>query len=239
MKKHFFYILLLAICVSSCQRESRVERYKKQKFQQDSIALVEQQKTMAYYQSQLPSLTAQADSLIPLFVYEKKEQYQDKGFYVIRGQQSAYNPYRCYMQPVVRDDGQTSVKCFYYGAKKVSFERVLMTAGDTEICLTGQTHGFDQNGWHAILTLEDSTAMQALQFVDAYHTQKIAITYASQKHTIFKYILSEADKKNMIQALRMAVVMQDINELEKRIYKTSLQIEKYQKRLQPKSQNVQ
>lgn len=239
MKKYIFYLLIFATCATSCQRESHVEKYKKQKIKQDSIALAEQQKTMAYYQSQLPLLTAQADSLIPLFVYEKNEPYQDKGFYVIKGQQSAYNPYRCYMQPVVRDDGQTTVKCFYYGANKVQLERVLMTANNIEICLTGKMHGFDQNGWHAILTLEDSTAMQALQFVDAYHTQKISITYKSPKHTIFKYNLSDKDKKNMIQALRMAIVMQDINELEKRIYKTSLQIEKYQKRLQPKSQNVQ
>lgn len=239
MKKQILLTLALIICLSSCQRESRVEQYKRQKHQQDSTALVEQQKSIVYYQTQLAKLTTQVDSLIPLFVYEKNEQYQDNGFYVIRGQQSSYNPYRCYMQPIVRDDGQTFVKCFYYGAKQVQLERIFMTAGDIEITLTGRTHGFEQNGWHGILTLKDSIAQQALQFVDAYHQQRITITYASSKHIIFKYNLSDADKKHMIKALRLSIVMKDIHELEKRIHRTSLQIEKYQKRLQPESQNIQ
>ncbi|MEE1070613.1 MAG: hypothetical protein U0K81_09110, partial [Paludibacteraceae bacterium] len=83
-----------------------------------------------------------------------------------------------------------------------------------------------------ITTIEDSTAMQALRFIDAYAHDRIRVRYASETQSGTVFYLNDNDKKALLQSYHLAIVIRDIRELEKRIRITSLQIEKYQKRLQ-------
>ena len=61
------------VVLTGCHRASKVEVYRAEKHLQDSAALVEQQKSLEYYQSQLDKLTPSVDSLLALFKYEKNE----------------------------------------------------------------------------------------------------------------------------------------------------------------------
>jgi hypothetical protein len=100
------------------------------------------------------------------------------------------------------------------------------------LVLHGKTHSFDANGWHQITTIDDSTAMQALRFIDAYAQDQIRVRYANETQSGVFFYINEADKKTLLQSFQLAITISDIRELEKRIRITSLQVEKYQKRLQ-------
>ena len=232
MQMKLIILFLSAACLMACQRVSKVEQYKAEKHYRDSISLIDQQRSLRFYQSQLDSLAPQADSLLEFFEYEKQEKYQDKGFYIFRSQQSSKNPNRCYLQSTVRDDGQAVVKCFYYGDYKVDMKRVVLSAGETEMSFAGTVHMFEQHGWHGIITLEDSVADQALRFVDAFRQDRIYVRYTNGEKKGYRFYLSDQEKECMCRAYHLSIVIRDINELEKRIYKTSRQIEMYQKRLQ-------
>lgn len=150
--KHFFIVFLCIISLVGCTKPSRVQQYKEEKHQRDSIRLVEQERSMAYYQILLDSLTTQADSLTALFTYERNEKYQDHGYFVTRGRNG--------LRILVRDDG------------------------------------------------------------------KDLLLYREGKR------IASANDEMLDRAQHLQIVIRDINELEERIRKTSLEIQKYQKRLQ-------
>lgn len=143
---------LAVLMFVACDKPSRVEAYRAEKHQRDSTALMEQERSMAYYQSQLEVLQPKADSLLPLFAYEKNAKYQDHGYYVATG--------RSGVRVKVRDDGKQPILIYREGKR-----------------------------------------------------------------------LEATNDPIYQRAEELQVVMADIKELEKRIARTSLEINKYQKRL--------
>ena len=152
---------IAAMCCMGCHRPSKAEIYYAEKHRQDSIALVEQQRSMDYYLSQRDSLMPKADSLTALFKYERDPKYQDHGYYVLS------NPWNN-VRILVREDGGVPMLIYRNGNR----------------------------------------------------------TDVSDKQ------LTAKDRDLISRAAHLSVVMGDMYELEKRIKKTSLEIEKYQKRLQ-------
>ena len=159
MRKNVFFIFILAFLFSSCGHESAIDKYRAEKYVRDSISLTEQQRSLAYYESQLESLMPVSDSLLPLFKYEKNERYQDHGYYVTNGTNG--------LRILVRDDGRNVL--MYRNGKRFT------ESGDR---LTGK------------------------------------------------------DREMYERANHLQIVISDIKELEKRIARTSSEVQKYQKRLQ-------
>ena len=144
---------IVMLSCMSCTHESKLDQYKAQKHERDSVGLVNQERSIIFYQAQLDSLMPVIDSLLPMFKYEKNERYQDHGYYVVTGHNG--------LRVMVRDDGQEPILMYRNGQR-----------------------------------------------------------------------IEEADDEAVDKACHLAIIMRDIKELEKRIGKTSLEIQKYQKRLQ-------
>ena len=151
MKRHLF-IIICALAITGCNKPSRVEQYKAEKHVRDSVALAEQERSLAYYQSQLDVLLPQADSLLAYFQYERNEKYQDHGYYVLNGRNG--------LRILVRDDG------------------------------------------------------------------KDLLLYREGKQ------IQQTDDPSLERAQHLQIVISDVKECEKRIERTSLEVQKYQKRLQ-------
>ena len=159
--KKYIYILFCACALIGCKRASRLAQYWAEKHVRDSVSLMEQERSMGYYQSQLDSLLPVADSLLTYFTYEKNEQYQDHGYYV----QAA----RGNVRMLVRDDGRDLL--IYRDGQRVE------------------------------------TAVYEIQ--------------------------ARGENKMLFdRAKHLKVVMSDIHECEKRMSQTSLEIQKYERRLE-------
>lgn len=166
MDKRTFYIYALCVFVlGGCNRPSKVEDHRHAKHIRDSIGLVEQQRSLHYYQSQLDSLMPVADSLLTYFSYEKDGRYQDHGYYVVKP--SAFSHQLSGKRILVRDDGYDLL--VYSKGKRIEPSEAVHTPSDAE-CVEC--------------------------------------------------------------ARKLQVTIKDIKELEKRIFKTSLEVQKYEKRLQ-------
>ena len=166
MKKIFFGLIAVICLFASCRRPSAVERYRAEKHIQDSVALTEQERSLAYYQGQLETVTPQADSLLPLFQYERNEKYQGHGYYVVKNAKLKVKSYN--LRVLVRDDGREVL--VYKEGKRLSNEQM--------------------------------------------------------------HELRETGNEALARAEHLQVVIRDIRELEKRIARTSLEVQKYQKRLE-------
>ena len=126
MKSPFFLCLLLSgMLLEACSngtRESKLEQYQAEMHQKDSVGLTDQERTLAYYQSQWEALMPVVDSLLPLFKYEPKDpKYQDHGYYVL-----ARNSTRV----LVRDDGQDLL--MYRDGKRVDVNQYQFKTSDAE-----------------------------------------------------------------------------------------------------------
>ncbi|MBO4453749.1 MAG: hypothetical protein J5761_01705 [Paludibacteraceae bacterium] len=168
------YRLLVAVCFGcvmvGCGHRgpSAAELHRAEKHRQDSIALVDQQRSLEYYQSQLEGLQPAVDSLLALFRYEKNSRYQDDGYYVME---------RGRLRVLVRDDARKEPVAY----------------------LSGQR-----------IDLAPYRAHDSKEYRQLW----------------------PAEQQIIDPAFELYIVMADIRELEKRIQRTSLEIEKYQKRLE-------
>ena len=238
MKKTFSAVVSLLFVVgvlcmlSGCvQQPSKAEKMKAEKRSQDSLALLAQERTLAYYDSLQQVLAPELDALLPRFKYEKDERYEDKGHYVHRLLRTTSNTARNYIQTYVRDDGQTIVRFYYYGDRALGFEKVTLSVDELEDTFTGDVHAFEAEGWHETLTIEGDEALRCLHFVDSYMDERVRVALCGSKSRAV-YYLSANDKSALMETYRLGMAMRDMVEVERRIKMTSLQVEKYQKRLE-------
>lgn len=244
MKKLCIWVVLgwLVLGTACSPKQKTAAERQAEKHQQDSVALTEQERSWVYYDSVKQTLLPQADSLMREFAYEKNEKYEDNGRYTHKLLKTGNNTARNYLQAIVWDNGKIEVKCFYYGAKAIGMDAVTLTAvqGDAgvenlENRFHGTQHAFEAEGWHEMLTLTGDEAVQFLHFVDAYGAGRVRVTYEGAKSREVFY-LSQNDKKALMTTYQFGVVVQDIQKLDTQLKMTQLQIEKYQKRLEKKTE---
>ena len=181
----------------------------------DSITYLEAQRTLAYADSMLPPLLEQSDKVLKQFKYEKDEQYEDKGRYVHRLLNTGSNTARNFLQAYVRDDRQTIVKSYYYGSHQVNQQYVTLSAQGEELRFSGSNHAFEVEGWHEIMTLEDESALQLLNFISAHHSDRVRVHGAGIKPThTWVYYLNDKEKEALSATYQLGFLMKDILRLE-------------------------
>lgn len=240
--RNFILISSVLVALCACQSHPTAEQRRQEKRQQDSLSLVAQEKSYAYYDSLHTTLLPVADSLLKEFRYEKNAQYEDYGHYTHKLLRTTANTQRNYIQASIRDNGTVDLKCFYYGGKALGFEAVTLSVDSLQDRFAGSTHAFEAEGWHETLTLSTEDALRLLHFIDSYtpaavtaqkgnaSVPRIRICYEGTKSRAVWY-LTKNDAQALLSTYRLGVTMQDICQLETRLRATSLQISKYQKRL--------
>lgn len=222
---------LLALLFAGCgKKQPSVAERRAEKHVRDSINLNAQEKSLVYYDSLLQAISPTIDPMLKRFVYEKNEQYEDHGHYVHRLLKTTSNTSRNFLQVYVRDDSKILLTSYYFGETSLCQSRLTLSADSLVTSFTGDTHCFEAEGFHETLTLSNDDAVQLLKFVDMNHDKRIKVTLEGK--TKYKYYLSENDKTALMETYQLGVIMQDIRQLETQIKQTSLQISKYQKRLQ-------
>ena len=230
MKKTFLFVILTLVFASCGPHKPTTAELRAQKRQQDSISLIQYQQTVVYTDSLLQTLLPVSDELLKKFKYVKNEKFEDHGYYIHKQLQTAGLGQRIFLQAYVTDDFKTVVCSLYYGSRMLSHDQVTLSADDVENTFVGNLHTFEEEGFHEILTLNDEDAVQLLKFVDAYNASKISVKLAGKiKYT---YTLSDKDKPALIETLRLQTVMSDIRSLEAQSKQASLQVDKYQRRLE-------
>lgn len=235
-RAHWIHIILLCFTIGvmfvGCgKRPSKVALLREQKFVQDSLALLAQQQSLAYYQTTLDSLLPLAQALLNRnFRYEKNEAYEDHGHYVHQLLRTTANSDRNYVQTYVSDDYRISVKVYTLGSRPLYPSEVAFSVGEQYNIFTGSSHSFEQEQWHDILTLTDTNAISALHFIDLYRSEPITIRLQGKKSKR-SFRLSERDKQALLDTYQLGCLMQDIHNLEKYIQRTNKEIEKYEYRI--------
>lgn len=222
--------------LTSCgQKKPSVEEQKHQKEIEDGLQLEAQQRSLSYYTSVRDSLLLVAQDLLNKnFVYEKDERYEDQGHYVHRLLRTTANTSRCYIQIYATDDYRLQMKVYLIGTKAIHPQTLTLSVGESYVSQTGDTHSFEAEGWHEMLTLDNIAALDMLRFIDGYREERILATISSTKGK-YKFYLSERDKQALINTYQLGQVMRDIHQLETQMNQTNLEIMKYEHRINHRS----
>lgn len=229
---HLFCAGFMALAFTACgPKKPTVQELRAQKRANDSISLIQQTQSLHYYDSLLTATLPLIDPMLKAFRYEEKTAYEDHGHYVHRMLRTEQNTSRNYLQAYVSDDRVTTVKAYYYGPTAIQLESIVLGADSVKTSFHGSTHRFEAEGWHETMTLQGEDALNLLRFVDGYQDGRIRVTLVGSRGKNAFYI-SDNDKRALMETYQLGVMMNDIYQLEEYVRKTSLQVEKYQKRLE-------
>lgn len=109
MKKSYYYASIISVAVyasifSACQHQpSVVERRKAEIREKDSLELLQARQDLYVSDSILTFKTFEVEDLKAQFVFEKQEQYQTKGYYVLPAYRGSKEKYSFF--PEVEEDG--------------------------------------------------------------------------------------------------------------------------------------
>lgn len=197
---------------------------------EDSITYLEAQRTLAYVDTLLPPLLAQADQLIKRFKYEKNEKYEDHGKYVHRLLSTGSNTSRNFIQAYVLDSRQTVVKSYYYGTYQVNQQTLRLSANGEETIFSGRNHHFQDGAHHEIMTFDEDNALAVLNFINTHQNSKVRVEGVGDKPTRnWVYYLNEKEKEALSDTYQLGFLMKDINQLERMQRTANAQINRYTK----------
>jgi len=231
MYKTLFYSILALVfmCFFSCShRPSKVEQMRMEKAQKDSIQYVQAKQNLHYSDSLLQVYLPQVDPLMESFVYSKDEKAEDHGHYVHRRLQTTSNTSRNFLQAYVSDNHVTSLQSYYYGQKQHHQHALRIQIGEDYVVKEGSNHAFNAEGWHEILTIEGEDAIQLLSFISSHVNERIKVSSMGDGSVV--YYLSDIEKKALSDTYELAVLMHNIDALERAIHVADLQIQKYEKK---------
>lgn len=96
------------------------------------IELAEQQRTLDYCNGMIATLSAQRDSLLPSFEFEKNSRYQDEGSYVSPSQTNRVNVFNSFLRARVTESGTAYLTSVYRG-KRIAHTAVKVSSGDSYV----------------------------------------------------------------------------------------------------------
>lgn len=217
------------LVIPSCKpRPSKVELLRREKAQEDSLEYVRAKRTIAYSDSLLQELLPQVDPLLLSFCYEKNEKAEDHGHYVHRLLQTTSNTERNFLQAYVLDNRRVEVKSYYFGAQPINHRRLELNAGEVVVAKEGSPFRFEAEGVHEIVTIEQQDALELLQFVAEHFTERILVKASGSSRVT--YYLQDNEKTALRDTYQLALLMMDIDRLERAIHTATLQCAKYEKK---------
>lgn len=221
--------LCMCFLLPCCKpRPSKVELLRREKAFEDSVEYVRAERTIAYSDSSLQLLLPQVDPLLKAFRYEKNEKAEDHGHYVHRLLQTTSNTERNFLQAYVSDDRRVELKSYYFGTQPIHHRSVELSAGEVLIAKEGSPFSFEAEGVHEIVTIEQQDALSLLQFVAEHFDERILVKASGASRVT--YYLQENEKKALRDTYQLALLMMDIDRLERAIHTASLQRTKYEKK---------
>lgn len=236
MQKNIIFCLflgtILIFMATACRpNKPTVKQLRAERHVQDSLALTQQQRSLAYYDSLLQATLPTVDPILKRFRYVREDQYEDHGHYEHRLLSTTSNTARNFIQIYITDDYRMEVKAYYYGSQPIDIQRITIHADSIYNTLSGTRHGFEAEGYHETFTLNQEDGLSLLKFIDSYANTRLQICYEGARSK-YRFYLSDNDKQALLDSYQLGCIISDIHQLEQQIRQTSLQIEKYQKRLQ-------
>lgn len=205
------------------------------------IELKENERNLAYADSLLTVKKAEAEILQKDFVFEKDEQYEELGTYMLKGMTVERNVERNYIRAGVNEYGEMFISSVYFGKGNINHTGIRVEIKDGTNAETisvpydgGRNYRFSDGGNKTeIVTYKKDKENGVINFIDYYKDQRIKVTYTGGKPYVI--YLDDFSKKAIIKTNQLAMVLSDITRLGQEKKVAEGKIEYLKKRIQEKS----
>ena len=201
-------LALLTACSHSGKRPS-VKQLRAEKHVRDSIAAVNNERSLAYTDSIIQVLTIQRDSLLQYFEANQNEKYEDEARFVHKRLTTSRNMNRCHIQSYVTSGGKLFLCAHYVGTYPINAERITFSMDSLHTSASASIHRFTTDDkYYERLTVENDDAAMLLKFISMDTDKHFRATLDGKTH--YRFILSDDDIKALQDTYRLYVLTQDL-----------------------------
>ncbi len=195
------------------------------------IELKEQIRNLNYCDSMLVVCGLKADSLKNNFLFEKDENYDEIGKYLLKQQKTENNIQKTYIRSYTNECGEMFLESVYYGSSPVNHTKIKVFLPNKEYTETesvprdgGLNYTFrDLGAVTEIVTYKKEKDGGVIQFICNNYEEKLQAEYIGNK--TYTIVLTSIEKRAVVEVNELAIVLSDINRLKQEIQKTQSRIE--------------
>ena len=197
------------------------------------IETKEQERNLIYCDSLLPILHAEADSMKQYFSFIKNSEYDSEEKYVDKTQSSSISPGEKYIRISVNELGEMALTGVYSGTVSLKHNQLRITNSDGKYQETeaipfdgGTNYSFkdDTGTIYELVTYQKGRDNGVISFIYNSANQKLTMEYIGEKKQL-SVILSDKEKKALVQTVDLAVILQNLDRLKKEKEKAEKRIE--------------
>ena len=195
------------------------------------IELKEQTRNLNYCDSMLIVYEAKADSLKKNFLFEKDENYDEVGKYLLKQQKTENNVQKTYIRSHTNELGEMVLESVYYGSKPINHTKIKVSSPTGEYTETesiprdgGLNYAFqDLGATTEIVTYKNGKDGDVIQFICDNYNEKLKVEYIGDK--AYTIVLTPVEKNAVVKVNELATTLSDIERLKKEIQKSKDRIE--------------
>lgn len=211
--KHTALILSLLVLLTACGHKGKsVDQLRAEKHERDSIAAIQNERSLAYTDSLITVLTDKRDSLLQYFEASREERYEDYGKFVHKRLTTRRNMERCHLQAHVSADNHLNLCAHYVGAFPIDADRITITADSLQTTnqSTINAHRFTTDGrYFERLTVNEDDASALLSFLCMETAAKFRVILSGKR--TYKFVLTDDDIIALRDTYRLYVTICDLN----------------------------
>jgi len=195
------------------------------------VEMKELERNIQYCDSILLVRIAQADSMKPLFVFEKDPEYDEYGKYIDKQQVLERNLGRSYIRSGVNELGEMYIASVYYGGGRIKHNQLKVSIPNQTFAETsviqedgGLNFSFQDLGMTTeVVTYQNKKDNGVILFI--YNNSKERLKAELLGGKSYSFFISDGDKKSLIKAHDLSVVLSDIQRINKEKEKAGIRIE--------------
>lgn len=194
------------------------------------VQLGESERNLAFCDSLLPIRKHDFEELKKNFVFEKDTVYENIGHYIWKWQTIERNLKRCYVRCGTDEKGEMYLASVFYGAKPLKHTSIKVTAPDHTFAETatipydgGVNYRFtDLGATTEVVTYYGEKGVNAIKFIYDNVDKRLKINYLGGRPYII--YMAKADKEALTATYNLAMVLSDIDRMQKEATKASKRI---------------
>ncbi len=202
------------------------------------VDLKEQERNILYCDSMLVVRQLQADSLKPLFIFEKDKEYDEIGKYIDKQQSIERNVQRSYIRSGVNERGEMYLASVYYGSGPIHHTQLKVSKSNGEYTETasipqdgGLNYTFTDLGMTTeVVTYQNGKDSSVISFIYNNKDLPLKAEYIGKKN--YSFTIAPGDKKSLAKTFELALVLYDLERLKKEKEKSLQRIEYLQSKLE-------
>lgn len=175
------------------------------------VEMAEAEQTLAFTDSLLTTVRTQIDAMVPRFLFEKDEQYQEIGNFLSPSQRLENNLERNYLRATVDEKGHMVLASLYRGSSYIHHKAIRVSVGDTYAQTPTSENLYESSDALAKTERNDFSLGNdggIIAFIALHAGETVKVQYIGDK--TYSTTLTRADTRAIADVYALAQLLQEL-----------------------------